>query len=285
MGIEGVAEKLEDTATLLAAGGDHRPDAFTPTLSAFATGSLRDVTVDHDVPNRLFRLVVRRFDPRCRQEAKVVVRLMAAKAVCQSKGLGTRRRVADHLKKSSLDPIHRSGKTRLRHVLGPMPGVKQFPDPQQELLAPAGERLVGVFGAVTDLPDGWDQPANFTRADRTQTQWDFRFVHSLADNLRYQDAVRDIQRVIRPAEGRFLRLQPQLEKAAAEVLANAGARAAGAFVAEYTQCCMKQVGYAYHELVDYLMLQYLLVDADVAPPDLPIVAAPVIPGKPATVPP
>jgi len=139
--------------------------------------------------------------------------------------------------------------------------------------------FVPVYGAVTDLPDGWDHPANFTRADRTQTQWNFRFVHSLADNLRYQDAVRDIQRVIRPAEERFLGLQPQLERAAAAVFANAGARAAGAFVAEYTQSAMKQVGYAYHELVDYLMLQYLLGDADVAPPNLPVVAAPVIPDK------
>ncbi len=74
-------------------------------------------------------------------------------------------------------------------------------------------------------------------------------------------------------------MQPQLEKAAAEVLASAGARAAGAFVAEYTQRCMKQVGYAYHELVDYLMLQYLLGDVEVAPPSLPAIAAPAIPDK------
>ena len=75
VGVEGVAEEFKDTATLLAAGCDHRPDAFTATLSAFTTGSLRDVTVDHDMPNRLFRLVVRRLDPRHRQEAKVIVRL------------------------------------------------------------------------------------------------------------------------------------------------------------------------------------------------------------------
>jgi len=39
------------------------------------------------------------------------------------------------------------------------------------------------------------------------------------------------------------------------------------------------VGYAYHELVDYLMFQYLLGDADVAPPDLPRIAAPAIPDR------
>ena len=126
MGVEGVAEEFKDTAILLAAGCDHRPDAFTPPLSAFATGSLCDVTVDHDVPNRLFRLVVRRIDPWRRQEANVIVRLPAAKTLGERLGLRTRRRVADHLEKSSLDPMHRTGKTRLRHLLRSMPGVKQL---------------------------------------------------------------------------------------------------------------------------------------------------------------
>jgi dipeptidase len=143
--------------------------------------------------------------------------------------------------------------------------------------------FVPIYGAVTDLPDAWDHPADFTRVDRTQVQWNFRLVHSLADNLRYHDVVRDIQRVIQPAEERFLGVQPQLEKAASDVFASAGAQAAGAFVAEYTQCCMKQVGYAYHELADYLMFQFLLGDADIAPPSLPVVGTPVIPDQPAVV--
>ncbi|HSW01967.1 MAG TPA: hypothetical protein VLI39_17505 [Sedimentisphaerales bacterium] len=91
VGVEGVAEELEDPATLLAAGGDHGPDAFTPALSAFATRPLRDVPVDHEVSNRLFGLVVRRFDPQQRQKLKVVVRLPAAETVRQGLGLRTRR--------------------------------------------------------------------------------------------------------------------------------------------------------------------------------------------------
>jgi dipeptidase len=141
--------------------------------------------------------------------------------------------------------------------------------------------FVPVYGAVMDLPDAWDHPADFTRADRTQAQWNFRFVHSLANNLRYQDAVRDIQHVIQPAEERYLAIQPELEKAAAAISAKSGVAAAGTFVATYTNNCMKQVGYAYRELADYLMFQYLLGDADVAPPALPEIAAPVIPGEPA----
>jgi hypothetical protein len=87
VGVEGVAEKVKDTAILLAAGGDHRPDAFPPTLAAFAARPLRDVTVDHEVSNRLFRQVVRRLNPRRRQEKKVVVRLPTTKPVRQSLGL------------------------------------------------------------------------------------------------------------------------------------------------------------------------------------------------------
>src|SRR5512136_2799501 len=108
MGVEGVEEEFEDAATLLAAGRDHRPDAFTPTLPAFATGSLRDVTVDHDVPNHLFCLVVRGLDPRRCQKEKVVVRLPTAKTIRQGLGLRTRRRTPDRFEKPAPDPIHRA---------------------------------------------------------------------------------------------------------------------------------------------------------------------------------
>ena len=40
---------------------------------------------------------------------------------------------------------------------------------------------------------------------------------------------------------------------------------------------MRQVGYAYNELVDYLMFRYLLADWEVAPPKRPTIAAPTIP--------
>jgi len=139
--------------------------------------------------------------------------------------------------------------------------------------------FVPVYGGVTELPDAWDHAANFTRIDRSQAQWNFRLVHSLADNLRYQDAIKDIQKVFKPSEERFLRAQPALEKAAADVFKKEGLRGTEAFLTQYTRHCLKQVGYACHELVDYLMLQYLLGYADVAPPRLPVVAAPLVPDR------
>ena len=39
VGVEGVAEELEDAAILLAAGRDHRPDAFAPTLARVSHAS------------------------------------------------------------------------------------------------------------------------------------------------------------------------------------------------------------------------------------------------------
>jgi dipeptidase len=139
-----------------------------------------------------------------------------------------------------------------------------------------------VYGGVTDLPDSWDQPADFTKIDRTQAQWNFRFVYSLANNLNYQDAVRDIEAVFAPAEARYFALQPELEKEAVRVFERQGVRAAETFLTNYTSQCLKQVGYSYHELVDYLMFQYLLGHAEVAPPSLPVIGAPAIPMPPAT---
>ncbi|MBM4027306.1 MAG: hypothetical protein FJ280_18155, partial [Planctomycetes bacterium] len=49
--------------------------------------------------------------------------------------------------------------------------------------------FVPVYAGVTDLPDTWDQPANFTRIDRRQPQWNFRLVHNLASQGRYQEAI------------------------------------------------------------------------------------------------
>lgn len=137
--------------------------------------------------------------------------------------------------------------------------------------------FVPVYAGVSDLPEAWSQPANFARIDRAQAQWNFRLVHSLADNLRYQDAVRDIAQVIRPAEARFLKAQGRFESLAAEAVRTQGAPAAEKLVTDYSAHCLKQVGYAYHELVDYLMYRYLVADPEIAPPTLPVIEAPIVP--------
>ena len=140
--------------------------------------------------------------------------------------------------------------------------------------------FVPVYAGVTDLPDTWDHPADFTRIDRQQAQWNFRLVHNLANNLRYQDAIRDIQRVLGPAEARFLANQADVEKKAMGVLQRHGPQRAEVFLTDYSRQCTTQVGYAYHELVDYLMLQYLVGYGQIAPPKLPQVGVPVIPDAP-----
>jgi len=140
--------------------------------------------------------------------------------------------------------------------------------------------FVPVYAGVTDLPDAWGHPANFTRIDRQQPQWNFRLVHNLANNLRYQDAMADIRRVFGPAEERFLRLQGEVEKAAARAWERRGPRAAEMFLTEYARRCTTQVGYAYRQLVDYLMLQYLLDYGEITPPRLPQIAPPAIPDAP-----
>ena len=140
--------------------------------------------------------------------------------------------------------------------------------------------FVPLYAGVTDLPDTWDHPADFTRVDRRQPQWNFRLVHNLTNNLRYQDAIKDIRRVVQPAEERFLDLQAEFEKAAVRVFEKHGASGAEVFLTDYARQCSTNVGYAYHELVDYLMFQYLLGYQELAPPPRPRIAAPVIPDPP-----
>ena len=140
--------------------------------------------------------------------------------------------------------------------------------------------FVPIYAGVTDLPDAWDRAPDYTRINRSQMQWNFRLVFSLANNLRYQDAVRDIQRVFKPAEASFFNVQKDVERTAAEILRKEGSKGGERFLNAYAKHCLKHVGYVYDELVDYLMFRYLVDHSEVASPKLPAISAPVIPTKP-----
>ncbi len=89
--------------------------------------------------------------------------------------------------------------------------------------------------------------------------------------------MQDIQRVFRPAETAFFKIQTHVERTAGEVLRKDGTGGVERFLNTYAEHCLTQVGYAYHELVNYLMFQYLLDNSEVAPPKLPAISAPIIP--------
>jgi dipeptidase len=138
-----------------------------------------------------------------------------------------------------------------------------------------------VYAGVTDLPDSWDRRPDYTKIRRDQTQWNFRLVFSLANNLRYQDAMQDIKQVFGPAEDAFFNVQARVESIAAEIASKDGDEGVGRFLNAYADHCLKQVGYGYDELVDYLMFRYLVDHWEVAPPKLPVIGSPVIPRAPA----
>jgi dipeptidase len=140
--------------------------------------------------------------------------------------------------------------------------------------------FVPIYAGVTDLPDTWDKAPDYTRISRNQVQWNFRLVFSLANNLRYQDAMQDIQRVFRPAETSFFNIQTHVERTAAKVLRKEGVEGVEHFLNTYAEHCLTQIGYSYHELVDYLMFRYLVDHSEVAPPKLPAISAPMIPAVP-----
>jgi len=137
--------------------------------------------------------------------------------------------------------------------------------------------FVPIYAGVTDLPDVWDHGPDYTRINRNQIQWNFRLVFSLANNLRYQEAMKDIQHVFRPAETAFFNIQKQVERAAIEAFRKEGVGRGERFLNAYAEHCLTQVGYAYNELVDYLMFRYLVDHSEVAPPKLPAISAPILP--------
>ncbi len=140
--------------------------------------------------------------------------------------------------------------------------------------------FIPLYAGITELPDSWDHPANFTRIDRQQAQWNFRLVNNLVQRLPYQPAIKEVQAMIKPAEQRYLHLQPALEHAAVEVFQREGPKAAGAFLTVYASESAKQVESAYSELVDYLMLRFLVGDPEFARPQLPRIATPTVPDRP-----
>ena len=139
--------------------------------------------------------------------------------------------------------------------------------------------FIPLYAGVTDLPASWNHPANFTRIDRQQAQWNFRLINSLVQRLPYQPAIKEVQAMIKPAERRYLDLQPALEQAAAELLRSDGRKAAESFLTAYASECAKQVGFAYSELVDYLMLRFLVGSPEFAPPELPRIVRPMVPDR------
>ncbi|MCL4181420.1 MAG: C69 family dipeptidase [Verrucomicrobia bacterium] len=157
-----------------------------------------------------------------------------------------------------------------------------LPDPIGNLLwfayGPADTScFIPIYAGVRDMPDTWDHPANFTRIDRQQAQWNFRLVQNLAQRVGYQAAIRDVRRMIEPAEQRSLSLQAELERTAVGLFREKGAGVAEVFLTDYTVAAAASVGSAYSELVDYLMLKYLMGDPEFAPPELPRIFAPAIP--------
>ena len=137
--------------------------------------------------------------------------------------------------------------------------------------------FIPLYAGVTNLPDLWDHPANFTRIDRQQPQWNFRLVHNLAQRLPYQKVIQAVQAVTKPAEQSHLIFQPAFEQAAVDLFQKQGPKATEAFLTAYASDCAIRVGSAYSELVDYLMLRFLVGDPEFACPTPPRIGAPTVP--------
>src|SRR3954449_6878537 len=87
----------KDGASLLLTRRDHRPNPFAPPIPRSAPRPLCRDPIEHDEPDRLFRQVVRWFDPRCCDEPEITRPML-------------------------LTPLrHVATRLRRRHILGPTP--------------------------------------------------------------------------------------------------------------------------------------------------------------------
>ncbi len=137
--------------------------------------------------------------------------------------------------------------------------------------------LVPIYPGVRELPEAWTAAPDFTRIDRRQVAWNYRLVSNLANQLRYQEVMRDVRQFLERAETALFASQARLEATALRVWETEGAEGVRDLLTLYVHSCLNQVGTAYDELVDYLLFQYLYDRADMAPGTLPHVAAPEIP--------
>ena len=139
--------------------------------------------------------------------------------------------------------------------------------------------FVPIYIGVNTLPDAWQGPADFGQINREQAQWNYRLVSNLVTNLNYQEAIADVLEVINAAEDVFLAQQAETDEMALRLLEEEGPERAEAMLTEYSERCLEQTGQGYHELVDYLMFQYLYDRPGIAPQSPPTIAAPRAPSS------
>jgi dipeptidase len=115
--------------------------------------------------------------------------------------------------------------------------------------------FIPLYAGVTDLPDAWDHPASFTRIDRQQPQWNFRLVHNLTHCLPYQKVVQEIEAMVKPPSKGSYRRNPSSKT---RWLTPSDKRAVGRrrTVDRVRNRLRDPCGFAYHQLVDYLMLRF-----------------------------
>ncbi len=137
--------------------------------------------------------------------------------------------------------------------------------------------LVPIYPTVRQLPDAWTTAPDLTRIDRRQVAWNYRLVANLANQLRYQDVMRDVRQFLEPAEAAFFTQQTELEAIASHVLEEHGVEGVRDLLTDYVQDSLNQVGTAYDRMVDFLMFQYLYDRPYLAPATRPRIEPPSMP--------
>jgi len=110
-----------------------------------------------------------------------------------------------------------------------------------------------IYNGATELPASWNISDKLAYS-RDSAYWAFATVDILA-NLRYQDAIQDINAVRGPIEADWFAMQATVEKLAADLTAIDPELAKG-FITDYTKMCLTDATELYWKLADLMFSKY-----------------------------
>jgi dipeptidase len=110
-----------------------------------------------------------------------------------------------------------------------------------------------IYNGATKLPTSWGIADKYDYS-RDSAYWAFATVDLLA-NMRYQDAIRDIDAARGPLEAKFFAMQPVIEKVAGELAAK-DPELAKSFITDYTGMCLTEGTELYWDLADLFFDKY-----------------------------
>jgi len=146
-----MVNKLKDISVLLFAGGQYCPYPFAPAHTGLSAGSLCNPPINYHRSNPPFSSVIRRLNCGFSQKTKVIFGGLAPEASGQLLGQRMIRSSSHSAQKPLSDLFYRTAKTFGSQLVVAIQCFKQFFEPFEQMISPAGQFFNTVLGKETNL--------------------------------------------------------------------------------------------------------------------------------------